>query len=880
MRLRNILRLRLRSLISHARVEQELDEELRFHMEREIEENIAAGMTPDNARRLAYRSAHGLEQRKEECRDGRGLNLIDHSTQDICFAVRQLRRNPGFTLTAILMLALGMCASVAIFAFVDAALIKPLPYLNPGQLVSVFETTTMCPRCNVSYLDFRDWKKGETFFRSLDVWGSNTYLLRTPTGSEPALGTRVSDGFFRTLGVVPFIGRDFLAGEDAPGAPATVLLSFSAWQNRFGGRQNVVGQTIILSAVPHTVIGVLPREFQFALRGPSEFWVPLNEPSSCEERRGCHSLFGIARLKDGISSQSALAGMNAIARRLENQYPASNHGVGADVVFLNESIAGNIRPILLVLLGGAGLLLLIACVNVSSLLLVRSESRKREIALRGALGASKARVTRQFITEAVVLVTAGSLLGLMFAYGTMHLLAALIPANQMDGMPFLRDLGLNIRVLGFAAVIGLLATVLFSLVPALWFSQASTREGLAEGSRGSAGMLWRHLGSKLVVLELATAMVLLVGAGLLGKSLYRLLHVEIGLQPDHLATLLVTMPGSYQESSQVFALERRMMSRLEHLPGVKSAGISTSLPLHSWGMDANIVVMGRPSNGDHNEVPERNVSSGYLKTLGAILLRGRYFTELEDDPSKPGVVVINQAFAKKYFPGEDPVGKQIAYEASQARLEVIGIVKDIKEGQLDTANRATIYVPFSQGWFRSFSIVVRTSESERALLPELRAAIHVIDPEIATDYAMPMTDLINDSQSAYLHRSSAWIVGGFAALALVLSIVGLYGVIAYLVSQRTREVGIRMALGANRALIYQLILQEAVWLTLSGVVIGLACSVASAALMHGLLFGVQSWDPSILGSVAIVLGTAAVVASFIPARRAVLVNPVEALRAE
>ncbi len=658
------------------------------------------------------------------------------------------------------------------------------------------------------------------------------------------------------------------------------MLSYAAWQNRFEGSPNVLGQTVVLSDVKYTIIGVLPREFQFAPRGLAEFWAPLNDPTSCELRRGCHNLFGIARLKDGTARQAAVAGMEVIAQRLSKEHPDSNRGYGADVVPLSEVISGNIRPILFVLLGGASLLLLIACVNVASLLLVRAETRKREIAVRSALGASGVRITSQFVTEGLVLVTAGSSLGLALAYWTMHLLAALIPADQMDGMPFLRDFGFNLRVLGFAGAIGMFAAVLFSVTPALRFSRSETSEGLAEGTRGSAGTAWRHLGSKLVLVELATAVVLLVGAGLLGKSLYLLLNVDVGFERDHLATLQVTMPNSYDKNEQVLALERQMIGRIESLPGVKSAGISTTLPLRNWGMDTNIVVPGRPWNGEHNEVPERDVSSGYLKTLGATLLRGRYFSETEDDPSKPGKVVINETLAKKYFPGEDPIGRQLAYETSHDRLEVVGIVEDIKEGQLDTANRATIYVPFTQGWFRSFDIVVRTSDKARALLPELTAAIHGIDPGIATNYATTMSDALDTSQAAYLHRSWAWMVGGFAALAFVLSVVGLYGVIAYSVSQRAREVGIRMALGADRVSIYQLILKEAVWLTAGGIIVGLGCAVFAAKLMREMLFGVQSWDPPTFAAVAVVLGMAAILASYLPARRAASVNPVEALRAE
>jgi macrolide transport system ATP-binding/permease protein len=439
---------------------------------------------------------------------------------------------------------------------------------------------------------------------------------------------------------------------------------------------------------------------------------------------------------------------------------------------------------------------------------------------------------------------------------------------------------MNVHVLAFAGAVSLLAALLFSLTPALRLSLPEMQAGLAEGSRGAAGTLWRRLGSKLVVLELATAMVLLVGAGLLDRSLYRLLHVDIGLQPDHLATLRVTLPNTNLTTERLIPLERQIVSRIGSLPGVKFVGLSTSLPLSSWSLSTNIRVSGRPWNGERNDVPERAVSSGYLRTLGAKLLRGRYFTEVEDDSAKPRVVLINDTFAKKYFPGEDPIGRQLSYENSHDRMEIIGIVEDIKEGQLDTANRATMYVPFTQDWFSSFGLVVRTSQGEQTLLPALTTTLHQIDPGIATEDAATMSDVIDDSQSAYLHRSSAWLVGGFAALALVLGVVGLYGVIAYSVSQRTREVGIRMALGADRVSVYRLILKEAVWLTVAGIAIGLACSVAAGTLMRGLLFGVRAWDVPTLAAVAGVLGGAALLASYIPARRAASINPVEALRAE
>jgi predicted permease len=481
----------------------------------------------------------------------------------------------------------------------------------------------------------------------------------------------------------------------------------------------------------------------------------------------------------------------------------------------------------------------------------------------------------------LVLVAAGSALGLLSASWVMQLLTRLIPANMLASMSFLDDLGLNVRVVAFAGAIALVAAVLFSLTPALHMSLSETREGLAEGSRGSAGNTWRRLGSKLVVLELATAMVLLVGAGLLGRSLYRLLHVDIGLRPDRLITMFVAAPdSSYGKDVQAIALERQVVSRIESLPGVKSVGISSDLPVNGWGDTTWLRVLGRPWHGEHNEMPERDVSSGYFTTLGATLLRGRYFNEAED-ASKPHVAIINQAFVRQYFPGEDPLGKQLSFLSDPPKpIEIVGIVEDIKEGPLDTTNRPVLYIPFNQTAGTYFNVVVRTLQSGPSLLPTVAAAIHRIDPGIVTGGEATMSARINDSQSAYLHRSSAWLVGGFAALALLLGVVGLYGVVAYSVSQRTREIGVRMALGAQRGSVYRLILKEAGWLTAVGIVIGLVCAVAAATLMRGLLFGVRSWDVPTLAAVAAALGVAALLASYIPARRAASISPVEALRAE
>src|SRR5271168_4654071 len=806
--------------------------------------------------------------------------------QDLRFAFRQFKKSPGFTLTAILMLAVGIGASVAILAFVDAALIKPLPYANPARLADVTEKTTLFPRNNLSYPDYLDFKRTNKVFSSLEVYTGTGYLLRTPAGSEPVPAARVSAGFFRTLGVTPVLGRDFYAGEDDPKAPITALLTYSAWQRRFGGRKNVIGETISLSGVPATIVGVLPSDFHFAPRGNAELWVPLQPTDECNKRRSCHSLYGVGRLKDGVSIATARADVESIASQLERQYPASNRGQGGAVIPLYEAIVGNVRPIFLALLGGAGLLLLIACVNVSSLLLVRSESRRREIAVRGALGASPARLGRQFLTEGLLLVTLGSLLGLALASGGIQLLLRLIPKDLVAFVPYFAGLGLNARVVLFAAAISLFAALLFSLTPILRLASSGSgsemRSGLAEGSRGSAGTLWRRFGAGLVVLELTIAVVLLVSAGLLGKSFYRLLHVDLNFQPDHLATLTVALPdAAYSKDVQVVAVQHEILRQIAAIPGVQSVAIGDSLPVGGNGNTDWIRIEGKPYNGVHNEVNQRDASVGYFETLQVKLLHGRFFNE-SDDASKPLVVVINQALAKKYFPGEDPIGKRIGDTelTPKSMKTIIGVVDDLREGSLDQEIWPAEYQPFNQSSDTYLSVLDRTSQDPASVLPAMDAAIRKIEPGIGTISPLTMMQTIDSSQTAYLHRSSAWLVGGFAALALLLGVVGLYGVIAYSVSQRTREIGVRMALGAQQSSVYRMILKEAVRLTGEGILAGIACSLGAATLIQSLLFGVRAWDISTLGAVAGVLAISAMLASFLPARRAASVNPVEALRAE
>ena len=872
---------RLSILFRSRRFRSELDEEMAFHRAELEKELTAGGMSKQDAHYAAIRQFGNTEKLREQSYEAVAFRA-ETVAQDLRFALRQWAKYPGFAFSAILILALGMGVSIAIFGFVDAALVQPLPYASPNRLVSVNESNVESPRWPLSYPDFLDWQRLNKSFRSLDVYSGTGFLLRTPSGAEPVAAERVSDGLFQTLGVSPMLGRDFNPGEDRLGGPNVALVSYGAWLRRFGGRRDLVGQTVDLDNQQYTIIGVLPRTFYFTPAGDAEFWVPINRLSFHEQQRTFYNFWGVGRLHDGVTAQAALSEMNAISKQLQLQYPTPDHYEGASVVRLSEVIVGEVRPVLLTLLGAAGLLLLIACVNVASLVLVRSESRRREIAVRGALGASSVRLVRQFVTEGLLLALTGSLVGALAASGLMKLLALVLPKDMTAGMRFRDSVGLNSHAALFAGLVALFAALLLAATPTFLLSFQQVRDGLAEGDRSASGRLWRKLGANLVVVELSVAVVLLAGAGLLGQSLYRLLHVPLGFDPDHLASVELTAPAAiYRNSLQTLELYREIVSSVSRLPGVESVGFSSMLPVQCDCPVDWISFPGRPFHGEHNTVDERHVSPDYLPTLKAGLVRGRLFTDAEDG-SIPGVAVINQALARKFFAGENPIGQRIGdYEGGHpSEREIIGIVEDIREGPLDASVSPVEYFPINQTLDHDFDLVVRTRLDAAAMLPTLVSTVHRIDLNLGVSDEQTMNARIDATQAARLHRFSAWLTGGFAAMALILSVTGLYGVVSYSVSRRTREIGVRMALGARRSSVYSLVLGQAGRLTGIGLVLGLLSSMAASLLTRNLLFGVRAWDALTLGGVTVLLGLSSMAASFFPARRAAAVNPTDALRAE
>jgi macrolide transport system ATP-binding/permease protein len=808
--------------------------------------------------------------------------MIGSTLQDLRFAVRQLRKSPGFAFTAVMVFALGIGAATAIFAFVDAVFIKPLPYRDPSRLVALYERIPVGDRYHLSYGDYLDWKRLNRSFNSLDVYRPDRFTLQTNSQAEEVSGASVSDGFFQTLGVVPFLGRDFRSGEDLPSAQQTVILSYEIWQKRFAANKNILSQTVTLNGVTSPIVGVLPPGFHFAPVASAGFWTTLGWLHE-DDPRMAHPYYGVARLKPEISDATAYADLSSIAAQIAKQYPRSNRDRSATVVPLVNAILGDIRPTLIALLGGAGLLVLIGFVNVSSLLLVRAESRRRELAIRGALGAVRSRLGRQFAVEGFLLAACGMCVALVLAFCATRILPKQIPTSTLEKLPYLQQLHFDVHLFLFATIISIVGGFLFSAAPVLQLFLQDMQQGLLEGGRTAAGRSWRRVGAALVVLELAVTVVLLVSAGLLTKSFYRLMHEDMGISAAHLLVLHV-VDDSASTTAQLLAREHEIIFRMAALPGVAAVGASEQIAVDSGEGFTHLFrhfrVVGRSYLGEGDEATERCASVGYFETLQARLLKGRFFTEA-DDASRTTVGIINQTMATQSFPGENPLGKRIVSEYDPHHLiQIVGVIDDIKEGPLDMKPTPAVYEPFNQDPVSNFYVTLRTSRSAATVLHTMVETVHRVDHGLIADGEETMSERIHDSQAAYLHRCAAWLVGGFAALALLLGTVGLYGMISYSVSQRTREIGVRMALGAQRSSVYKLILSEAGWLAALGVVAGVCVSIPLASLLRAMLFGVSPRDTGTIIAVTCILAAAAILASFLPARRAASIDPAEALRTD
>lgn len=802
--------------------------------------------------------------------------------QDLRYALRLLVKNPSFTSIAVLTLALGITATTVIFTLVDAALLRPLPYSEPSRLVAVFDSRqqNVASRFESSYPDFLDWRRQTTTFASLAGYNRNDSIVRVSGSPELMPSAAVTANFFRTLGVEPAMGRDFRDGEDVASAEHVVLLSYAAFQNRFGGRAETIGQHIVVDDEPATIVGILPKSFAFAPIGSAELWRPTRPQGQLLERRNLHWLNVIGRLKPDASLTMASADMQVIATRLEQAYPQSNKKLRALVVPLTEVIVGDVRPILRILFAAVELLLLIACVNVANLLLSRSLSRQREIAVRTALGASRFRLVRQVLTEGVLLAFVAGALGILFALFILQTLPHLVDQQTLGSMPFLQNLGLGKHMLLFVCASSLLAGILFSLIPALQTSKPQLQQTLKQGSQMTGSRTWRRVTSSFVVSEMAMALVLLVGAALLVKTLHRLLTVDLGFNSDHLVTLNVSLPARYDTGLKQLAFERTLLDRLRALPGVTSAGNTSMLPIIG-GNTINSRIVGDPAIDQGHEANIRDVSPEYFSTLQAKLAKGRWFSEA-DDAAAPQRVIVNQRYVDLFLNGRDPLTHQILFTFSptQKPREIVGVVENVREGALDAEFRPAVYAPFAQSPNSDFAVVIRTAGSADAVITSAQKAVHEIDGDAVVYIVRTMQEVVDGSPAAMLHSYAAWLTTAFALAALLLGVIGLYSVISNSVAQRTQEIGVRMALGAQRGNVLHMIFIEGGKLIAIGAAVGLAASLLAGQLLRGFLFAVKSWDPLAFAASFLVLALVAAVASCIPAWRATRVNPIQALRYE
>jgi len=807
---------------------------------------------------------------------------MDALIKDLKFAFRGLFKRPGFVAVAVVTLALGIGGSTAIFTVVDAALLRGLPYKSPDRLVHLWEKTPQSAfsKREFSYPDYQDYQNNNVF-EGLAAYTGGRVLLSGDGEPESVGGPRVNANFFNVLGVDPILGRTFQAGEDQQNGPRVVVLSYGLWQRRFGGDTGVIGKPLTINGDSYTVIGVLPASFQFALRA-GDLWLPYQPTQNQLTRRFMHGTNLIGRLKPGVTASQAQSDLSVIAGRIEQEHNQSHAGTTVRIVPLQEEVIGTVRPILLVLLAAVGFVLLIACANVASLLLTRSLARQKEVAIRSALGASRWRVVRQLLTESIVLSLLGGAAGLLIAYWGVPALVAALPQNQLNAMPFLKTLGLDSSILAFSFALSLVTGLVFGLAPALQSSRLDLNEVLKEGGRNMAAGAGHRLRSAMVVTEIALAVVLLVGAGLMMKSLLRLLQTNVGFKTENLLTMTMVLPPTkYTQANQLINFSDQIQERVRSLPGVSNSGTVDVLPLNG-GNTTRFYIDGDPVPAPGQEIESniRVVSDTYFQTLGVPLIAGRMFDQ-RDMPDKPVVVLIGKTIADRLFAGRDPVGRKIRYNSIQLDpVEIVGVVGDVKITGLDEEVRPVLYYSYRQSAGPFANLVVRSDGDPVALTASVRNEIRNLEPDAAILNVNTMDQMIGQTPASFMRRFPALLISIFALVALLLASIGIYGVVSYSVSQQTHYIGVRMALGASPANILKMVLKQGLVLALLGVGIGVLAALLLMRLLRTLLFEVSTNDVTTFTLVAGALFVVALVACYLPARRATKVDPLVALRYE
>ncbi|MGE5204780.1 MAG: ADOP family duplicated permease [Chlamydiota bacterium] len=899
MRLLRSLSAGLRALFRKEQDGQELQEELQAYVEAAAADKMRGGMGEAEARRAARLELGSAEAIKEEVRSAGWENALETCAQDVRYALRTLRKSPGFTIVAVLTLALGIGANASLFSVVNTVLLRPLPFKNPSRLMMLYEGLPQIgsPKIPFSTPDFTMVRRGQKSFESVGAVQDKEFELSGHGEPDRIIGARVSASIFPMLGIAPALGRVFTPEEDAPGRNVAVL-SYGLWQRRYGGRPDIVGQTIELDRQPYSVIGVMPRHFVFPLPGPranflsAALWVPMAfTPAELQGWGLRYDLGVLGRLRPGVSLHQARSEGEALGAALEAQYPQDvlKDFYGARLVVpvfpWRQEVTGPVRPLLLVLMVAVGLVLLIACANVATLLVSRAAARQREIAVRRALGASRSRLLRQLLTESLLLALLGGGLGLLLAFWGKGMLLALAPADIL--LP--QNVGFGGGVLLFVLGVSCLTALLFGLAPAWHTAGGNLQPWLQEGGRSrTAGQAHHRLQNTFVVVEFGLSLVLLIGAGLLIRRFGKLLGADLGFQPDHVLAMEIPLPAqAYPRAWQIRNLYQRLAGEVPNLPGVKAAAVVDDLPLLA-AVFHTLEIEGRPQAGKPPAVAETWVLGDYFQTMRVPLVAGRLLNR-RDGSNSPPVVIISQGMAKKYWPGQDPIGKRLRHEENQPWMTVVGVVGDVNDGPVSRPPQPHIYLPFLQlsdaltaenvvGVARSMNLVVRTAGDPAALAPTVVAKIHSLDPDLAVANITTMPQVISSSLAGPKFNTS--LLSLFAGFALFLAAIGIYGVLAYAVTQQRHEIGIRMALGAQPRHVLRFVLAWGTRLACLGAVCGIVAALALTHLMAGLLYGVGATDPVTFAGVTLLLLLVALLASYLPARRATKVDPMIALRCE
>lgn len=864
-------------LSGRARREEELDEEIRSHLRMAIRDRVERGETPEQAKAAALREFGNVGLVKEVTREAWGWAWLRQLAQDLKHGLRTMRRSPAFTAVAVITLALGIGANTAIFSVVDTVLMRPLPYTDAERIVVAFEKRPQQSRLKneVTPAEFFEWRKQATSFESIAANGVSEFTLTGVEASEMLVGRLVSQQFFSVMGRQPALGRVFTEAEDRPDAERAVLISHALWQRQFGGRPDALGRTLLLNSQNYAVVGVMPSDFDH----PSDVWVPLALDEAQARAGANHYLYVTTRLRPGVTLEQAQVEMDTIAERIEQAVPSTNKGHGVSLVPLREQLIGSVRPALFILLGVVGLVLLIACANLANLLLARNTARQKELALRAALGASRPRLVRQLLTESVMLSLLGGATGLLVAVWVVE--GVLANLNGRVPIPRLEEVHADGRVLLFAFSVSLVTGVVCGLLPALRASKTDLQETLKEGGRsGTGGTRASRMRGLLVVSEVALALTLLIGAGLLIKSFLQLRYVNPGFDADNALTMKVSLPPArYAQPQQQAAFYKQLIERARNMPGVESAGAVLNLPLSGASMSRNFFIEGRTAAA-HGEGPNALVnitSPEYFRAMGIPLLKGRNFNA-EDTKDAPPVMLVNEALARRFWPKEEAVGQRIQLGQGQPFVTIIGVVGNVKQSGLGAEPKPEMYFSLLRSGSTAMSLVVRAKGDTAPLVGLLRGAARELEPSQPVVSIQPVNAVVASNVAG--QRVYSIMLGCFAALALALACVGLYGVMSYSVTQRTHEIGIHMVLGAKSRDILWLIIKQGMLPVLIGTALGIATAVALTRLLASWLLGLNWADPAMYAGLSLLLTVVALLACYVPARRAARVDPMDALRYE